>query len=535
MICIPSLKSHRRALARLSVWTLVAWAGLAVHAAKQRPNFVFILGEAQGWAALSTQMDRNNPLSKSDFFHTPNLAKVAEQGMRFSQFYAPSPRCTPSRATYFTGISPAALHMTFVSTADSGGRVRMPDSSTELPLPVTTIAEQLKTVGYASAHFGKWHVGRTDPAKHGFDESDGATSNAGPENSRNPNPKQFYLTAQKGIDFMTRQVQAGRPFYLQVSHYGGRSALDCKPETMEIMRQRVGNRDLKNLGAAAAALDADLSTGQILDAIDRLGIADNTYFFYTSDHGTQGRNGPLSSGKGSVREGGVRVPLIFRGPGIQPGSYADMLTSGADLFPTIAELAGITDPLPKAVEGGSLVPVLMGAGTGMIRRPREEFVVHFPHYDHDPAGPASSLYLGEFKYARFYETGEQVLHNLERDLGERNNLAASLPQKVADLSRRLDTYLRDVRAQLPIIDTTRPVGAGQAPRGGSGSKSSPTLTALDVNEDGKVDPTEMRNAAAALMKFDRNRDGKLSEEEVRRGVKGGEGKSGNKDKTKKKP
>ena len=533
MICNTALKSHRSAPGRLIIWGLAVGAGLAVQAAKQQPNFVFILGEAQGWTALSTQMDRHDPRSRSDFFHTPNLAMVAEQGMRFSRFYAPSPRCTPSRATYFTGISPAALHMTFVSTADSGGRVQMPDSSTELPLSVTTIAEQLKAAGYVSAHFGKWHVGRTDPSKHGFDESDGATSNAGPESSRNPNPKQFYLTAQKGIDFMTRQVKAGRPFYLQVSHYGGRSALDCKPETMEIMRQRVGNRDLKNLGAAAVALDADLSTGQILDAIERLGIADKTYFFYTSDHGTQGHNGPLARGKGSVREGGVRVPLIFRGPGIRPGSYAEMLTSGADLFPTITELAGIAGPLPKAVEGGSLVPVLMGAGTGVIRRPREEFVVHFPHYDHDPAGPASSLYLGDFKYLRFYEAGEQFLHNLESDLGERDNLAASQPEKFAELSRRLDTYLRDVGAQLPIIDMTRAIGAGQAPRGRSRSKSSPTLTALDVNQDGKVDPTEMRNAAAALMKLDRNRDGKLSEDEIRRGVKGG-GKAGN-NKTRKKP
>jgi arylsulfatase A len=522
-----NMKSASFELLRLSPPALLAMAlslitVVSAPAAGKQPNFVFILGEAQGWSALSTQMDPNNPQSKSDFFYTPNLAKVAEQGMRFSRFYAPSPRCTPSRATYFTGISPAALHMTFVSTADSGGRVRMPNSSTEMPLEVTTIAERLKTAGYTTAHFGKWHVGRTSPARHGFDEHDGANSNSGPENAAHPNPKQFYLTAEKGIDFMTRSVTAGKPFYLQVSHYGGKSALDCKPETMALMRERVGSRDLKNLGAAAVALDADLSTGQILAAIERLGISDNTYFFYTADHGTQGRNGPLANGKGSVREGGIRVPLIFRGPGIRPGSYADMLTTGADLFPTLSELAGITEPAAKAVEGGSLAAVLHGRGQAAVKRPRTEFVVHFPHYDKDPLGPASSIHLGEFKAVRYFERDEWHLYNLKNDLGERNNLAARMPEKLAELRGRMTEYLKALKAQIPVIDSSRPVGAGTAPRGGQGgNRPSEILTALDVDQDGKVTPAEMQNAAAVLMKFDRDRDGKLTEDEIRRGTRGG--------------
>ncbi len=496
--------------------------------AERLPNFVFILGEAQGWAALSTQMDRHNPRSKSEFFYTPNLAKVAEQGMRFSQFYAPSPRCTPSRVTYLTGISPAALRMTFVSTADSGGRVIMSDSGTEMPESVTTIAERLKAVGYSTAHFGKWHVGKSSPARHGFDEHDGANSNSGPENSKHPNPKQFYGTVTKGIDFMTRSVQTGRPFYLQISHYGGKSALDCKPETMALLKQRVGNRNLAQLGAAAVALDADLSTGQLLDAMDKLGITDNTYFFYTTDHGTAGRNGPLANGKGSVSEGGIRVPLIFRGPGIKPGSYADMLTSGADLFPTIADLAGVTAPHPQALEGGSLKNVLLNAGRGTVRRSREEFVVHFPHYDKDPLGPATSIHLGDHKLIHYYETGDRHLYNLKTDLGERRNLAAEMPAKTTELSRRLSAYLQEVKAELPRIDKTRPVGAGQAPRGGGG-KPSGILTALDTDQDGKVTPAEMQNAAKVLMKFDRNGDGQLTEDEIRRGTRGGGGQNRNRD------
>jgi len=285
---------------------------------------------------MSIQLDPANPASKSDFCYTPNLARLAEGGMRFSRFYAPSPRCTPSRAAYLTGKSPAQLHMTYINRAAMTGRVQLPQTSTELPLSEITLAERLKTAGYATAHFGKWHVGRTDPSQHGFDENDGANSNGGPENAQNPNPKQAYATADKGVDFITRQARAGRPFFLQVSQYGGRSALDARPETMQAMRERVGRRDERFIGAAAVALDMDINIGRILDTLDRLGIAGNTYVYYTTDHGTPGRNGPLANGKGSVKEGGLRVPLLFRGPGIRPLSFATMQANGMDLFPTVS-------------------------------------------------------------------------------------------------------------------------------------------------------------------------------------------------------
>lgn len=502
--------------------TISLTAAIGAQAAN-RPNFVFILGEAQGWSSMSFKMNPDNPRSKSDFYYTPNLARIAEGGMRFSRFYAPSPRCTPSRAAYFTGKSPAQLHMTFINTG-AGGRVIMRNSSTELPLSEVTIAEHLKSVGYTSAHFGKWHVGRTHPSRHGFDKSDGATSNRGPENVQNPNPKQFYATAASGIEFMSAQVKAGKPFYLQVSHYGGRSALDCKPETLEIMRKRVGRRDLPNLTGAAVALDADLATGLILDALDSLGIADNTYIFYTADHGSQGRNGPLSNGKGSVKEGGIRVPLLFRGPGIKPGTFARMVTSGVDLFPTISQLAGITAPSPPGVEGGSLADILKNEGQGTAHRPREEFVVHFPHYDKDPLGPASSILLDEFKLIRYFETGDRQLFNLRTDLGERNNLASEMPEKAEALDKRLSAYLKEVNADLPEIDRSRPANTGAAPRRGrGGNRPSAILQALDVNQDGIVSPEEMANAAAVLMKFDRDGDGKVSADEIRRATRGGQG------------
>jgi arylsulfatase A len=507
--------------------------GLATAArAAAPPNFVFLQGEAQGWSSMSIQLDPENPASKSDFFHTPNLARLAEGGMRFTRFYAPSPRCTPSRAAYFTGKSPAQLHMTYINTGPMNGRVQLPRTSTELPLSEITIAEHLKTAGYATAHFGKWHVGRANPSQHGFDENDGANSNAGPERVQNPNPKQAYGTASKGIDFMTRQAGAGKPFFLQISQYGGRSALDAKPETMEAMRQRVGRRDERFIGAAAVALDMDINIGRVLDALDSLGVANNTYVFYTADHGTPGRNGPLTNGKGSVKEGGLRIPLLFRGPGIKPGSFTRDLVSGVDLFPTVAELAGVRAPLPAGVEGGSLATLLLNGGKGAIRRPGEQFVAHFPHYDGDPIGPASAIYDGDFKLIRAYESGDRFLYNLGADLGEQNNLATQMPDKAAELDRRLSAYLKQVNAQVPKVDMSQPVLAGEGRRGdrppggrggGGGNRPSVMLQALDTDKDGVISAQEMQNAAAVLMKFDRDGDGKISQEEIRRGTRDGQG------------
>ncbi len=483
---------------------------------------------------MSIRMDPDNPASKSDFFYTPNLARLAKDGMRFSRFHAPSPRCTPSRAAYLTGKSPAQLHMTYINREGMTGRVQLPQTSTELPLSEVTIAERLKSVGYATAHFGKWHAGRTDPARHGFDENDGANGNGGPENVRNPNPKQAYATADKGIDFIKRQVRAGRPFFLQVSQYGGRSALDAKPETMQAMRERVGRRDERFIGAAAVALDMDINIGRILDTLDRLGIAGNTYVYYTADHGTPGRNGPLANGKGSVKEGGLRVPLLFRGPGIRPGSFATMQANGMDLFPTVSELAGVTAPLPSGIEGASLAPILLNAGQGTVTRPGEEFVAHFPHYDGDPIGPASAIYDGDFKLIRAYESGDRFLYNLHDDLGEQNDLAARMPEKTAALDLRLTAYLKRVNAQVPTVDMSKPVLAGAArlgdrpPRGGrgggggGGGKPSVTMEALDTDKDGVISTAEMRNAAAVLLKFDRDADGKVTQDEIRRAVRGGQ-------------
>ncbi|NUQ63036.1 MAG: sulfatase [Pirellulales bacterium] len=424
----------------------------------KRPNFVLVLGEGHGWSSTSVQMDDAVPESKSSIVRTPNLEKLSQAGMRFADFYAPSPRCTPSRAALLTGKSPAQLHITFVAEGKKeaaalvNSRMLPPPDSTELSATETTIAAVLKQAGYATAHFGKWHMGRTDPSRYGFDASDGPTSNGGPDNVDNPHPKQLYGMTERGMEFMTGAVQAGKPFYLQLSHYASRRGGDTLPETVAEVRRWDGGLSEDEIGMAAADLDLDIALGMVLKRLDQLGIAKNTYVIFTTDHGTPGRNPPFSGGKGTVWEGGLRVPFVIRGPGIRPGVCSHVRTIGQDLFPTIAELAHVAERLPAGVEGGSLVPVLENGGLGAVRRPREEFVAHFPHYDKDPVGPASAILLGDFKLIRVYETGSLRLFNLSEDPGERRDLAAEMPDKAATLNRRLSDYLAAVGAQMPTVN-----------------------------------------------------------------------------------
>ena len=319
------------------------------HGASQnttRRNFVFILGEGHGWSSTSVQMDDRVPQSKSVYVRSAELRAAARDGIRFARFYAPSPRCTPSRATYMTGVNPARLGMTFVGLgggerggADPGAKLTPPQAVLELPQSTTTIAELLKRSGYATAHFGKWHVGRVSPARHGFDESDGATNNGGPDDVENPHPKQLYGMTDRGLAFMNRQVNAGRPFFLQLSHYASRRGGDASPEATALVKSWRAPLDERQRGEAAADVDLDIALGKLLKGIDDLGIAGNTFVVFTTDHGSPGRNPPFDGGKGSVREGGLRVPLIVRGPGVTPGSCSHVRVIRADLVPTFAALA----------------------------------------------------------------------------------------------------------------------------------------------------------------------------------------------------
>ncbi len=433
-----------KCLSHLVLMLVLGWATVLRAAADVGPNFVVIMAEAQGWPNTSVMMDDRLSASKSAVFKTPAVERLAREGMRFAYGYALSPRCTPSRAALLTGIGPAALHMTYVRVGRETGPVRTalipPEPVLEMPTAVTTVAEMLKGVGYTTAHFGKWHVGRTDPGKHGFDESDGATNNGGPDGVANPNPKQSFGMTERGIAFMRRAQLVGKPFYLQLSHYPNQE------------RKEGGGGNGRDRDTVRADSDEiDKTVMQLLTALDTLGLPGRTYVIYTADHGGQGRNGnaPLSGGKGAVTEGGLRVPFLIRGPGIAGNVCSRVPVTACDVLPTIAELAGVRAALPAAVEGGSLAAVLRDqAGRGNVQRSREELVFHFPHYDMGNGGPATAILLGGYKLVRNYEKKTQRLFDLENDPGEERDLAAKLPEKAAELDARLTRYLNAVAAQL---------------------------------------------------------------------------------------
>ncbi len=330
-----------------------------------QPNFVVVLGEGLGWSCTSVAMDPAVLDEPPVPGLTPNLERLAARGMVFSDFYVSAPRCTPSRASFLTGISAAKLHMTYVSESGSERRgqeepllQRMiaPPSERELPAGVRTTAEWLAPWGYATAHFGKWHVGRTDPTQHGFQVSDGPNTNAGPGGNREPNPEEGAAITTKGLDFMAQCAKAGKPFYLQMSHYGAGTEAEATPEALAQVRallEKTGARGLrdKDLVRLAAMRDLDNAVGQMLAKLDALGpdAAHLCVLQHRSRRaGRQGRNNraavtnePLSGGKGSVLEGGIRVPFIVAGPGVAAGVRCDARVSCMDLLPTVADLAGI--------------------------------------------------------------------------------------------------------------------------------------------------------------------------------------------------
>lgn len=425
--------------------------------APKRPNFIVILGEGHGWSSLPVAMDPQRASAKNTGVVMPNFERLVNEGMRFTQFYAASPRCTPSRAALFTGKSPAQLHMTFVNEgrreSDVGNtKLRAPQTSTELAERETTLAELLVQEGYATAHFGKWHVGRANPSRHGFQVNDGPNNNGGPDNEADPSTTQTPRTGKLSVAFVTEQLKAGKPFYLQLDQYASK-----KDKAQE---------------------DMDKVLGELMQALKEQHADTNTYFVYTTDHGTPGRNFPLRGGKGHLLEGGIRVPLLIKGPGIAPSSLSRTPATGVDLLPTLAGLAGVKT-LPSGVEGGDLLPLLKSGGSGAVKRPREGLFFHFPHYDFDNGGPASAIVLGSWKLVKFYETGSLQLYELSKDPSERNDLAREQPERVAELDKKLTDYLKTVDAQFATpnanYDPSKPVETnvkrgGRKGKGGGGEE-----------------------------------------------------------------
>ncbi len=456
----------------------------AVAVAADRPNIVLMLADDQGWNGLSVEMAPGVAGSRGEAFHTPHLERLAAQGLRFSCAYAPAPVCSPTRISLQTGRSPAALHWTKAAPPERGHRLVEPANVKAISAADTTIGEVLRQAGYATAHYGKWHIAGGGPGRHGYDEHDGDTGNENAAAFTDPNPVDIFGMAERAEAFMARSKREGKPFFIQLSWNALHAPDNALKATLAKYRQQLGAADDRRVATAAITEDLDTGVGRVLEAIDRLGLAGTTYVIYTSDNGSGGGGGRgraggraagLSGGKGSVWEGGVRVPFIIRGPGVAANSWCHVPIVGYDLFPTFCEWARVPRAsLPKSLEGGSIASLVAGDPQGRVARPREEIVFHFPHYQTGNT-PHSAIRLGNLKLIRLYEDDSVRLFDLESDFGERDDLAARRPADAARLRARLEEYLAAVDAQTPTpnpdFDPNRETRSPE--RGGNRGKRKP--------------------------------------------------------------
>jgi len=420
----------------------------ALAAAEKPPNIVLILADDQGWNGLSVEMDSDVPASKSDFYETPNLARFANEGMRFSHGYASAPVCSPTRHSIQFGMSPAKTRVTHNSSKQK-----------QFCDPELALANLIKQADprYATAHFGKWHVSAT-PTACGYDLSDGNTGNkdGNPRNQRD-DPKRVYEVTERAVAFMEGRVQEAEPFFLQVSHYADHLKFAASPTMREkYMALPPGKRHSDTVFAGMNE-DLDAGVGAILDAIDQLQIRDNTFVFYLADNGFDESNDrlhgiarrkawPLSYSKGFVLEGGIRVPFIVRGPGIKAGSFSEIPVVGHDLMPTFLEIIKPDFVLPDMIEGGSMFSVLRGEGEGRIVRPSDFLIFHYP----TGVWPAqTALIKGDHKIVKSWAFDRVELFDLRTDLSEQNNLSKQNPELATELHQIMMTYLESVNAILP--------------------------------------------------------------------------------------
>ncbi|MCA9234161.1 MAG: sulfatase-like hydrolase/transferase, partial [Planctomycetales bacterium] len=517
-----------RASARLVAF-IVTVVAAASASAQPKPNVILILSDDQGWTGTSAQMDPNGlgPLSASDFYETPNLEMLATQGMRFRQAYSAAPNCSPTRASIQTGMSPAALNLTdIVGRGDlftnvgadnfyAGNDLVAPFGAGRLPVGAVSIAQRIKDAdaAYVTAHFGKWHLTTPavqpstpggavpyragDPSDYGYDVHDGARAN-NPINSAN-DPKEMFSMTNRALDFVDDHAGVGgddRPFYMQISHYAvhdssqtlaaTKAKYDAKFATDPGIRHPDG---ANNTTFAGMTEDLDTTVGQIMTYLDSTPdprnpghvLADNTYLFYIADNGAteaQTSNLPLYDEKASTWEGGIRVPLIVRGPGIAAGAVSSVPVVSTDLYATISSLTGATAPLPAASESADLTALLNNSGVlpnGVDSLQRGvgqdgELFFHFPHYQHDKGTtPMSGMVdgTGQFKLVRIYGAAGQPTQDYLFDMNvpitdplqtwediavtDPRNLAnnPAYAGQLASMQQKFDGWIQDVDASLP--------------------------------------------------------------------------------------
>jgi arylsulfatase A len=416
------------------------------------PNVVLVLADDLGWADLGCYGNKFN--------ESPRIDRLATQGLRFTSAYA-MPVCSPTRAAIQSGQNPARFGLT---THIPGHwrpfeKLVEPPCALALPLEVITIGERLKAAGYATGYFGKWHLGERGfgPKEQGYDEAFEFVGHSIPAGQLEPAGKQArrqceYL-AERAVQFI--EAHKHKPFFVQVSpsavHLPLRTtpALKAKYDAKAKVPGYPGHPHYAGL-----VEELDTATGTVLDALDRLGLAENTLFVFASDNGGLEReasgtpgtsNQPLRNEKGSLYEGGLRVPVIIRWPGVtKAGTNTAAPTFSSDFYATFLDAAGIKAPTDQPLDAVSLRPVCRNPAAAL---PSETLYWHFPHYHH--SRPSGAIRSGDWKLIEFFDTNTAELYNLAADLGESKDLAVQDPARVKELRGKLKAWRHEVNAQMP--------------------------------------------------------------------------------------
>jgi arylsulfatase A-like enzyme len=458
-----------------------------------QPNIILILIDDMGWKDIAC--------SGSEFYETPHIDRLAARGMIFTQAYASCPVCSPTRASIMTGKYPATVGIT--DWIDSGGRfhplrgkvIEVPYLKA-LPTAEHSLARALQEGGYQTWHLGKWHLGGEGhlPQDHGFDVNIGGSHQGSPgsggyfspwtlDGLRDaPVPDGTYLTdylTDRAIELV--QNNDGRPFFMNFCHYVVHQPLQSKPEDIRKYEakakalgldklktfeegecfpcehnreRRIRRRLLQSDPVYAAMIDnLDANIGRLLHALEEQGQADNTLVIFTSDNGglatSEGSptcNAPLAEGKGWMYEGGTRVPLLVRWPGVvKAGSACPVPVTSTDFYPTLLEAAGLDLRPRQHVDGVSLLPLLKGSSS----LNREAIFWHYPHYGNQGGRPGASVRMGDHKLILFFEDEHVELYDLRRDPGEKQDLSKTQPALAAQMKSTLVEWQRRVMARIP--------------------------------------------------------------------------------------
>jgi arylsulfatase A-like enzyme len=455
-----------------------------------KPNIIFILIDDMGWMDIGC--------NGSSFYETPNIDRIAKDGMRFTDAYASCPVCSPTRASLMTGKYPATLNLTDYISAFAKGRLLPAHFIDHLPLEEKSIASALKEAGYRTYCVGKWHLGDEPywPEHHGFDVNIGGCSWGNPKHGffspyRNPRlldgPRGEYLTdrlTNEAINLIKDNGDA--PFFLYMSHYAVHFPLDCpqplidkykqkaaalgldkmrifeKGELFPVTRrknQHILRRLIQSHPAYAGMIEnLDTNTGKLLQALEVMGKTENTMVIFYSDNGGVATysnpctsNKPLSEGKGWMEEGGTRVPLLIKWPNkIKPGSTCSVPVTSTDFYPTFLEMAHLPLQPNQHKDGVSILQILLGKVKELTNR--KDIFWHYPHYSNLGNTPGASIRSGDYKLIQFFEDNHLELYNLREDIAEKKNISSTHSELVQELKQKLENWQKSVNAQFPTVN-----------------------------------------------------------------------------------